>query len=463
MKQSERIAITRIIADLIKADNIIDAGEMDYYALLKEEYSITKDVELQATTMTLAEAVKHLSVADRRTQSRFLEHCEEMTVSDGFCAPVEAILVIAIRHSVQSGCEDAEIISTVSSSLSINKGQALYVESHYNEDVNKAIVNGYRCIDNELRLGGFDFIYIPHIVKHYVQYRDNVFNDVANFLAPILSDDEITDLRLKLTSMTTARFCREQLCSRLGMKTLSDTVPSLLIKVNEDIVGGEFHENFFRIEVDPSVCYTVQQLMDEYVGMLSSDMQVVSHIDERENQFLYHGFYRLLFDMYTIRNIVKCHIEINPWKGEIRFPEINRSLSGLRRKEKAFYVLLLIESATYGGVSFNQPASAKQFENYQMRMNEVMMHYNKIYEMFGGEKDAAPDLTKPEIRRPIISIIRNNIQKLSTELRNSSEYNIEKNKEGVFCINVEKSLVKILTSKGYIPLTELKKCWETFL
>ena len=117
MKQSERIAITRIIADLIKADNIIDAGEMDYYVLLKEEYSITKDVELQATTMTLAEAVKHLSVADRRTQSRFLEHCEEMTVSDGFCAPVEAILVIAIRHSVQSGCEDAEIISTVSSSL----------------------------------------------------------------------------------------------------------------------------------------------------------------------------------------------------------------------------------------------------------------------------------------------------------------------------------------------------------
>lgn len=454
MRQSERIAITRIIADLIRADNIIDIGEMDYYAQLKEEYGINKEVEQKASLMTLADAVRLMSTADSKTQDRLLEHCKEMTISDGFCAPSEAILVIVICRCFSGQCEDAEVISTAQSNFSISKGQALYIESSYHEGINQVIHDNYRIIDNELRLGGFDFVYIPHIVKHYVQYRDKVFANVAGFLSPSLSEEEIVDLRLKLTSMTTARFCKEQLCSRLGMKSLSGTVPSLLIKVNDNIVGGKFYENFLRVEVGKDICATVRNMMDEYVGMLSSDMQIVSHIDEAENQFLYHGFYRQLFDMYTLRDGVRCSIEINAWQGDIRFPEINRSLSGMRRKEKSFYVMMLVESVMHGGICFNQPASAKQYEFFQARMMDVMCLYKRIYEMFGGEKDAAPDITKPEIRRPIISIIRKNIAGLSGELQNAEDYNIDKNRVGVFSIHIDKTLVKILTAKGYVPIME---------
>ena len=64
MKHSERIAITRIISDFIRADNIIDAGEMKYYAQLKEEYGITKDIEQRAMTITLADAVGLMAVFD---------------------------------------------------------------------------------------------------------------------------------------------------------------------------------------------------------------------------------------------------------------------------------------------------------------------------------------------------------------------------------------------------------------
>ena len=456
MKQAERIAITRIISDLIRADNIIDAGEMEYYAQLKEEYGITKDIEQRATMMTLSEAVEQMAVADEKTKSRFLVHCDEMTVSDGYCAPSEAILVMAIRSCLNGGGEDAEVISTKASNLSISNGQALYIESSYHEGINKVIKENYRIIDNVLRLGGFDFIYIPHIVKHYVQYRDSVFADVASFLAPCLSDEEIVDLRQKLTSMNTERFCREQLCSRLAMKTLSGCVPSLLIKVNDNIIGGRFYENFFRVEVSKDIVSAVQRMMDEYMGMLSSDQQLVSHIDEAGDQFLYHGFYRQLFDMYTIRNGVQCSIEINPWQGEIRFPEINRPLSGLQRKHKAFYVLLLVETAKHGGLCFNQPTNSRQFDAFRSRMKEVMALYNKIYELFGGEKDSAPDMTRPEIRRPMISIIRKSIEALSFELQNTSDYNIEKSKDGVFSIHLDKSLVKILTSRGYVRLKEWK-------
>lgn len=45
MNKSERISITRILTDLIKADNIIDVGEMDMYAQMKSKYNIPTDCE----------------------------------------------------------------------------------------------------------------------------------------------------------------------------------------------------------------------------------------------------------------------------------------------------------------------------------------------------------------------------------------------------------------------------------
>jgi len=43
MKKAEKTAICRVFHDLIKADTIIDAGEMRCYALMKEKYGISKD------------------------------------------------------------------------------------------------------------------------------------------------------------------------------------------------------------------------------------------------------------------------------------------------------------------------------------------------------------------------------------------------------------------------------------
>jgi len=43
MKKAEKTAICRVFHDLIKADTIIDAGEMRCYVLMKEKYGISKD------------------------------------------------------------------------------------------------------------------------------------------------------------------------------------------------------------------------------------------------------------------------------------------------------------------------------------------------------------------------------------------------------------------------------------
>lgn len=61
MRTEERTSLVRVLVDLIKADNVIDEGEMELYVKLKDDYSITHEDEIAASTMTLADAVFSLS------------------------------------------------------------------------------------------------------------------------------------------------------------------------------------------------------------------------------------------------------------------------------------------------------------------------------------------------------------------------------------------------------------------
>lgn len=42
MKRDEKVAIVRILSDLIKADSIIDSGEMEKYSELKNKYNMAQ-------------------------------------------------------------------------------------------------------------------------------------------------------------------------------------------------------------------------------------------------------------------------------------------------------------------------------------------------------------------------------------------------------------------------------------
>lgn len=455
MKKTERISITRVFYDLIKADAVIDAGEMAMYAQFKEKYSITNEIEKAAIDITLADAVAILSQMDESVRSDFLSDCAEMTISDGFCDPTEAIIMLALTSCLNYPREGyAEIISAYEPNLKIGKSQVIYVECKYDEFINAEIFDQYRNIINELKTAGFNFVYIPKVAEHYKQYNQTIFNQVASFLAPNLSDGEVQELILHLTEMTTVQFCKEQLIGRLEMNSIQNIAPSLLFKISSNYVSGKLYGNFLRIEVGSSIVQSIQNLIDQYKSMLSSDVQVISNVEEKEGQFLYHGFYMQLFDMYTIRHGVIGSVEINPYKGVIRFPEINKELS-IKRKEKAFYVLMLLLSMR-GGVSFNKPSSAKQMALYQKRMSEIRVLYSKIYELFGGERNEAPNIELSDIRGPIVSNIRKNIKSLINELRNADDYTIIKDEQGVFSIPLPSKLVKILTINGLRNLDEVE-------
>ncbi|MDE7509243.1 MAG: hypothetical protein K2M62_03895, partial [Muribaculaceae bacterium] len=92
--QAQKAAIARIFADLIKADRIIDTGEMECWTNICLRYDIDRDMRVKARNISFAQAINTICDTDAGAlREDLLGDCRAMTVSDGFCAHSEALLM----------------------------------------------------------------------------------------------------------------------------------------------------------------------------------------------------------------------------------------------------------------------------------------------------------------------------------------------------------------------------------
>lgn len=455
MKTKEKVAVARILGDLIKADRIIDTGEMECWLSLRRKYDFDREVEVAAHDVTFAQALETVCSAEEEgLKSDLLGDCRRMMVSDGFCAHSEALLMIAVMLMLDDAQPySVEVISIPKASFNIDIASALYIESDYDPEVNDAIRKGYRAIFKELQLAGFHFVYLPSIIDHYRTTDPELFRSILSFLAPDLSGEGIENACRNIMAMTTGRFCKDLLCNKLGIADLRSTYPSLLIKTGNSFVGDTAYANYLKIEVGPDIVATVQSFVDRFTRMLRSDVFVVSTSEERGNQFHFHGFYKQLLDIFLIRRNIRSTVVIDPYREEIIFPDIDAKASGLHRRERAMYALLLCQGPE--GLDFTMPRTADGVNRLNKRLGRIQARYAEIYSMFGGDRDSAPDLSVPEIRRPIFSCLRRSLGNLKA-LYNPEDYNVSKDGNGVFSVHVEPELVYVrqLNEANPVPLKE---------
>jgi hypothetical protein len=150
------------------------------------------------------------------------------------------------------------------------------------------------------------------------------------------------------------------------------------------------------------------------------------------------GFIKSCWISFWYEKVFEAIILIHPYKEEIYFPDIDRKLDKPHRREKALYVLLLIETKD-GGINFNLPKSGKQLASYNQKLLVIQKKYQMIYGSFGG--DVAPDLSQAEIRRPIVSCLKRSLKDLDGLLYNLSDYLIDKNEFGNLTVNLEENLL----------------------
>lgn len=455
MNKVHKIAIARIFADLIKADRIVDTGEMECWRRICDKYSIDRDSRVEARDVSFADALDVICNSGvQGLKEDLLGDCRSMTVSDGFCAHSEALLMIALTAVLESGhAFRGDVISIPKANFNVDIATALYIENEYDPETNESIRTNYRSIFKELQLAGFHFIYIPKIIEHYRNTDKILFKDILSFLAPTMSEQGIESTYASLMKMTTGVFCKDLLCNKCGITELRNTMPSLLIKLGNSFVGEAQYANYLRIDVDEDIISTVQAFVDCFSEMINSDVFVVNTSEERDNQFHFHGFYKQLLDIFLVRRNIRSAIHLNPYKEEILFPDIDTKAMGLHRRERALYALLLCQGSD--GINFSLPKTADGLERYNRRMRRVQQRYSAIYEMFGGERESAPDLSVPEIRRPIFSCLKRSLKGLEA-LYNPGDYNITKNADGSFSVNIEPELVFVSQhdSEEPVPLHE---------
>lgn len=457
MLRAHKIAVARIFADLIKADRIIDTGEMECWNRVCAKYSIDKEVETDAQYVSFSDALESICNSGvQGLKEDLLSDCRSMTVSDGFCAHSEALILIALILMLDSYQPfRVETFSIPKASFNIDIATSLYIESDYDAATNEAIRVNYRSLFKEFQLAGFHFVYPPKIIEHYQDTDPKLFHQILSFLAPSMSESGIENAYKSLIKMTTGVFCKDLLCNKCGITDLRNTYPSLLIKIGNSFVGEDAYANYLKIEVDEDILSTVQSFIDRFCEMLSSDVYVVNTSEERDSQFHFHGFYKQLLDIFLIRKNIRSHILIDPYKEEIFFPDVDAKANGLHRRERALYTLLLC----YGkdGINFNQPKSTDGLSKYTKRMEKIQTRYSIIYSLFGGTADTAPDLSIPEIRRPIFSCLKRSLKNIPS-LYNPEDYNLTKNRDGVFSVNIDDNMVLVteLDSAEPIPLTNSK-------
>lgn len=447
MKAIERASIARILIDLIKADKVIDSREMALYRHLKTQFSITRKDEVEAYTMTLSKAVNILKGMDQSIVSDILGTFEDMTVSDGFCTREEALLMLMLQYCLNCQDLDCDVISTIIEESWFDERQVLYVESRHAKDINFGISTNHRAISRELKLCGLDFVYLPQVVHHYITTPKELLNEVVSMLSPSLSDSAIAGLLTKIKLFKTDTFCIEQLHHKLGFEELADTPPALMLRISQSKVGNKVYTNFLRVELTGDVLTVVQDLVDTFLRYNGSDRIVVSHKKDEKGSFLYNGFYRQVFEILLLQKSVMCHLLIDLIHGTISFPEIDITLSGLHRKEKALYTLFIYEAyknairdedgiiKQNGGINFTSPTSAKQLPKFNHRMDLLQRKYAIIYAAFGGEAENAPDITKADIRLPMISGIRRAISKQSEKIYDAERFMVNRDKNGIYGIS----------------------------
>lgn len=248
MLRAHKIAVARIFADLIKADRIIDTGEMECWNRVCAKYSIDKEVETDAQYVSFSDALESICNSGvQGLKEDLLSDCRSMTVSDGFCAHSEALILIALILMLDSYQPfRVETFSIPKASFNIDIATSLYIESDYDAATNEAIRVNYRSLFKEFQLAGFHFVYPPKIIEHYQDTDPKLFHQILSFLAPSMSESGIENAYKSLMKMTTGVFCKDLLCNKCGITDLRNTYPSLLIKIGNSFVGEDAYANYLK-------------------------------------------------------------------------------------------------------------------------------------------------------------------------------------------------------------------------
>lgn len=444
MKEIERASLMRIASDIIHVDAIIDLRELSFLENIRQKYHITQEDERKSFMLTLQEAVSCLQESQESLQQDLVGDMRKMIVSDHLFSRQENVFLLMLLACFTGKVTGYATVYSIKTpdDIIIDDSQILYIEGEFYGNYNKDIIEHYREIVNELRLIGFNFVYLPKVGEHYSLLKDDELFNFIHFLYPDINNLLINSISQQIRTLTTSDFCKEQIAKRFSIPELSESVPSLMLKIGNSVVKNQIYTNFLVIEMEDDPLFMIQELCALFMD--SFQPRLLNPICESRQRFAYQGYYKQIFDAFITRKGVRSSVVVDICRGHILLPEAGVKLEGLHRREKALYALFLLESKS-GGINFNKPTTGKKsLERYNRRMEIIQQKYSIIYENFGGDRAKAPILELSTNRLPMIALIKKQIRALDNVLNQGDDYLVQRNLYGNYCVKLPPELCRCI-------------------
>ena len=387
LNREDKIAFARVITDLIEADFVVEADEMQFFEniISKEGFSISDAMLVEAKKMDFAKALSILKALDENSRRMVVDTLKQLSMSDGVCVPLEAILIFAVEQVLMN---DATVHSIPHSGINIDNLKVIYIE---NEEtlIGKQIETKLSSIVSELKLVGFDFVYIPRLIKDFGRMEHDYLKKVVKYMIPSISEERVTAICENLRGLTTSRFCRDLLYKKLGMN-LIDCKPSLLIKINDSDIVDRYeseaiertrYSNFLQLELKGDVIDEIHSIIETYHSMISCSITVESK--PRTPKFIYTGFHRSLFDLIAFGRELKefrLVFKISEHKANVYFESIDNDKEQiclkLNPQEAALYYMIVQKSLSENGLDWREHIPERE-------KKRILAEYNKIYSRIG--------------------------------------------------------------------------------
>ena len=461
MRHHQKIAIARLISDLIKSDDVICKEEIALYNHIVCSFDISQDELHEAQFLSQADAVGYIRHMSPGEQKKIFSVLKKAAYSNNTCVAREALLLQTLSLMLNDKDDKYHLLSILSKGGKNPDKYVIYIESDYMPAINEEILQQYDMIANLLHLWKFEFIYIPKLTHSFCEMERSYLCDIIRYMNPRLSLELINNLYDRLTNFTTENFTRDYLAKVSHHNYFYDIEPSLLINVGTSYVPAEnlseqekHFVNFLTIRLDDepdSVLNEVRRFIDQYESFITEPEYQLPK--RGKGLFRYHGFYKQLFDFLARQhtNGEENNILINLPARRIwmRGKEIQMSATHL-----ATYMFILHQSLCthYGGL-------IKAGEHHPLSEKDVM-RLGKTYHAICNLFRDAP-ITESRSYLDDIPNIRGYIARLRTTIEHlidmdNIDYYYPKDSEdkSLYRIAINPSSVRIKYSGGECLFTD---------
>ncbi len=383
-----KIAVSRLLSDLVEADFILEQTEMALFEdiISKEGLNISVSMLADAKKMDFGKAVEVLKELEMDERREVLDLLKMMSLSDGECARSEAVRIFAVEQALLNG---ATVYSVPSMNVNVEDYTVLYVENEDDSLMDGLVEEKYDMIYERFADAGFSFVHIPHVARDFSQMSREYLMKAVKYMIPSVSADKVVSVCRDLCGMTTSRFCRSLLYGRAGI-SLKGGGPSLLFKIGESVIVDQFSSdeavrtdycNFLQIELDGNMIDNLQQFLACYTSMVSGE--IVLRKEPQSRKFFYHGFHRSLFDLIAYSREQKDYrlvFDVSRPQAAVYFEPLDGGDEKVHLKltpqEITLFLLIVRKSIDGDGLDWREqiPAEEKQ---------AILSEYNEIYSFIG--------------------------------------------------------------------------------